>query len=1086
MLKYFTTLLLCICTAQFALAQTLVKGTVKSSDDDQPIVGTTVVVKSTPKATTTNQEGKFEIAAPQGSILIFSFVGYKTQEIAINNQTTIDVVLESSDQQLDEVVVVGFGTQTRRDLTGSISTIKADQVAQMAGSNFQSNLQGLAPGINVMSSSGVAGAPPRIRIRGNGSIYSNGEPFFVIDGVPVDSDNSGLFATTARGGSPPSNPMANIDPNDIESLEVLKDAAATAIYGARAANGVIIITTKKGKEGKTKFNVNIQNGFSSPTNKLAYISGTEFLALRRESITNSINTGITFNGNLGGVSAAYINGGYDQWFNNPLQGIVYNQAIAEAAAAQNINHFDDVFVQGYNRQITMSASGGNAKTKFFTNIGLYDEQGIIARNGFQRINGRVNLDHKVNDRISLAVQVSGSYSSNSQFPTGGPSSFGGTYVPGGFYAATSNLVPIFPRFNPDGSYFAAQKSLSMLAFRDESLFFNTNDNQRYLTNISGEYLITKNLKFRSEIGNDFISQKVKLYQNPLLTDGGTQQGLRGINDYRTRFTNNFNSNNYFIYNFDVKKTLKGDITTGVQYTSNGTESSFIQSNNLPASPSLNTTQVSGLISAAQNRLDQFAYLSYFLRSNFKISDKYLFSLTGRYDGSSRFGADNRWAFFPSASAAWVISEEKFMKNIESLTFLKLRGSYGISGNSNPGSIEPIAYGAFGINQAFYGDAIGHPYRRIPEIANSVKWEQSKMFDIALDFGFLKDRINGSINYYNRNGDNLILGSTTAPASGTHGSPLYRNIAKMSNSGIEVNVAAKLIQKKFKWGIDVNFAKNTNVINDLSGLPPSSVASGIVQAHVGFPIGTYFLPMYLGVDPATGFEIYADLKKNDDGTIFADANGNNVHDPSKPIVIDPFGRINGTTTTVNFNAISAPIADKAGQPTFNAGFTNTFSYKGLTLSTLFTYIGDIWLYDIGARNQSFMDQNYQTVQSRYIENRWMKPGDIAQNPGIFFDPSTGHQSTRFLEDGSFVRLKNVRLGYDLPKKITKKLRMDRVNIFVNATNLATWTNFGGWDPEVVGSGSYQQFNSQSSNLSASIINADPPQAKTILFGLNVGF
>ncbi|GAA4468840.1 TonB-dependent receptor [Nibrella saemangeumensis] len=1065
--------------------QNRLTGRITSADDGQPLPGVSIVVKGSTMGTTTDANGAFSLSAPTDARLVVSMVGYASQEIAVGNRSRIDLVLSPDQRQLDEVVVVGFGTQTRRDLTGSVSSIKPEQISQIPTANFQSALQGLAPGLNIVSASGAAGAPPRVRIRGSGSIYSNGEPLYIIDGVPVDSDNSGLFGQTSRGGAP-SNPMANIDPNDIESLEVLKDAAASAIYGARAANGVIIITTKKGRAGKTKFNAGLQLGTSSPTNRLAYADGTTYIQLRDEAIRNAVGSGLIFNGLPGGVATQWQNGGYDQWFNNQVPAVTFNRTIAEQVAAQNINHFDDVFRVGSNRQFTISAQGGTEKTQFFTSVGLYDEQGIIQRNDFRRLNGRVNIDHQATSRLKIGVQLNASYTNNGMFPMGAPSTFAGGFVPGGFFTASTALLPIFPRLNNDGTYFAPAQNLSMLAYRDRSLFFNTTENQRYLTNFYADYELAKGLSWRSEVGNDFIYQQVRYYQNPQLTAGGLQQGLRGINDFRTRSTNNFNSNHYLTFNRTLAKAHALNATLGLQYNYNNTQSSYIQSNNIPSAPSLNTTQVAGL-ATSQNRLDEFAFLSYFARVNYKFQDRYLLSVSYRADGSSRFGANNRYAFFPSVSGAWVMSEEPFLKGNSTLTFLKLRASWGLSGNSNPGSIEPISYGGFGIGAAFYGDHIGFPYRRVPELANQIRWEQSALTDVAIDFGFLNDRINGTLNYYTRNTTDLILGVTPAPAAGIIGGRNFLNIGALRNSGFEANLAAKILTGKLRWQVDVNAAYNRNGITDLGGLPPTAVAFNPNRVFVGMPLATYFLPQQIGVDPQTGYEIFADLKRNGDGTPLLDANGYPEHDLAKPITVDFLGRIAGTTTNVNWESISAPIRNKPGQPFWTGSVGSTIGYKGLSLNALFTYSLGGWIYDAGARDQAYMLQANRNIRAQFVEDRWQKPGDVATNPGLYFNPVyAGQNSTRFLYNGDFWRLRNLRLGYDLPRALVQKLRVDRLNVFVNGTNLLTFTKFPGWDPEVAGQLAYQDFNFQGQNLGPLQVNSDPPQARTWLIGINIGF
>ncbi|GAA4335085.1 TonB-dependent receptor [Flaviaesturariibacter amylovorans] len=986
---------------------------------------------------------------------------------------------------LEDVVVVGFGTQSRRTLTGSVSRIRGDEVAQIASTNFQSALQGLAPGLSVANSSGMAGAPVRVRVRGTGSIFSSGDPLYIIDGVPVDAENSGLFANTGRGGAPPANPMSNIDPNDVESIEVLKDAAASAIYGARAANGVLLITTKKGKSGKTRINVNVSYGFNEATNKVDYLNGKEYMDLRAESIRNSLATGITFQGNLGGVPAIWLNGGYNQWFSNAVPPLNYDSSVAAQTAAQNINHFEDVFRKGKVITSSISAAGGNDRTQFFLSGNYQGEEGILHRNDFKRFSGRANVDHRINDRFKIGTQVSGSYSKNGVYPIGPLSQFAGGFNPGGFLNATNSVLPIFPKRNPNGTLFGVPQTVNNLVYLDENLYFNTVEQQRYLANIYGEYTITRGLTFRSEVGTDFVNQVNRLYMNPTITAGGTQGTLQGVADSRSRSSNTLNTNTYFTYKTGYKDH-SFDVVAGSQYTGSTTRSSWIQGNLLPAAPTLNTTQVAGQISA-QDRLDEFSYLSFFGRVNYNYKRKYLLGASVRRDGSSRFGANNRWANFPSLSAGWVLSEESFLRSSKAVSLLKLRASWGLTGNSNPGGVEPIAYGGYGIGGAFYGGAIGYPFRRVPALADNIRWERTEMIDLALDFGFFRNRINGSVNYYRRNTSDLILGAAPPPASGIVGGRNFANIASLRNDGIELNIGSKIIDgKNFKWQVDLNAAYNQNEVVSLGGLAPTAVAFGVNRTFVGMPLSTYWLPMYLGVDPQTGFEVYAGRMQKD-GKEVLDANGYPVHDPNNRIVVDPFGRINGTTTNVNWEGISAPVNGKPGLPVWSGGLSNTLSYKGLSFAFLFTFNQGNWIYDEGARTQAFMLQTYRNVRREFVENRWQRPGDIASNPGVFFNPITqNQQSTRFLYRGDFIRLRNVRLSYNLPVTLTRRLRMDRVNFFVNATNLLLFTKFPGWDPEVVGTIGFQDFNNQPQNIAAGQTNSEPPQARNITFGLQLGF
>ncbi|WP_304063695.1 SusC/RagA family TonB-linked outer membrane protein [Pedobacter glucosidilyticus] len=1083
-------ILLIYSSQQILLAQDNVEGRVISKTDRLPLPGISVKVLNTTNGVVTNTNGNFSIKAAGNAVLVFSGVGFKSLQIPVNNRKTISVELEDNISALDEVVVVGFGTQSRKTLTGSVSKVKGEDIAAIATPNFQNSLQGLAPGLNVTGTSGMAGAPARIRVRGSGSIFSNGEPLYIIDGIPVESDNSGLFGNTGRGGSPPANPMANIDADEIESVEILKDAAASAIYGARAANGVILITTKKGKSGVTKFSANVSYGVNNPTNKVSFANGNEFLSLREEAIQNSINTGLTFNGNLGGVPPDFVNGGYSQFFANAIPSLNYDENLAIATANQNINHLDDVFRKnGANFNAGVSASGGSDKTQFFTSLNYAKEDGILQRNDFERISGRVNLDHTASSKLKLGAMINGSYTKNNLYPIGNPSQFAQGFSPGGFFNAVNSVLPIFPRFNADGTLFGVPQSVNNLVFQDELLFNSSVDNQRFLSNIYAEYKILKSLTFRSEVGNDYINQINRFYMNPAITPGGELGTIRGVNDFRTRSSNTINSNNFFTFKQSINNEHNFDLVVGNQYSYNNNRSAFIQSTQLPSAPSLNTTQVAGL-ATSQDRLDQYLYLSFFSRLNYNYKSKYIFSASFRRDGSSRFGANNRWANFPSLSAGWNVTDEDFLSDSKWLSNLKLRASWGLTGNSNPGGVEAISYGGFGVGNAFYGGQIGHPLRRIQALAENIRWERTAMTDLAADFGLFDNRITGSYNYYIRNTTDLILGAAPSPTSGILGGRNYRNAGALKNWGHEVQLGAKVVNgKAFNWNINVNVAYNQNEVTDLGGLDPSAVAFGVNRVYVGMPLGTYYLPKYLGVDPTTGFEVFADVVRDNAGAIVFDARGNKTHDVNRRIVVDPFGRVAGGTTTpnVNWDEISAPITDKPGQANWTGGVSNTFSFKQFTLSTLFTFSLGNWIYDAGAQSQAYMLQGPRNVQSQFLENRWTQPGDNATNPGFFFNPTySGQATTRFLYKGDYARLRNLRLSYDLPTKLTQRAKINRASIFLTATNLLTFTDFPGWDPEISGTITFQDFNNQPQNIAPSQTNADPPQARNFGFGFQLNF
>lgn len=975
-----TGLILFCCTT--ALAQTKeITGKVTDATDGSPLPGVTVKVKNATISTTTGAGGDFRLNVPENATtLVFSSIGYTELELTITTLMTVN--LTKQDRVLSEVVVVGYGETIKRSVTGSIAKIGGKEIENVPVQSFESALQGKAAGVVVESGSGKVGQGIKMRIRGTSSISASSQPLYVVDGLPVISNS------LSDGANEETNPLVDINPNDIESIEVLKDASASAIYGARAANGVVLITTKKGKFGrKTSIEANLSTSFSNPSRKFSFLNARQYVDLIREAASNDGKFDFA-----NGVS------GYptEQAAIDDYVGIIednYLDFFALGTDWRNLEVQTDWQKQLYNKnanaiQADLAFSGGTEKTRFFIS-GFYNTQeAIVINNKFSRYGGRLNLEHSATDWLNVGINVAVNRSQLDRVSNDNAFS-----TPGQLVAQ----MPISPLIDPNTGK-TNRNTLYANGLLDAE--FNT-DKQvtfRSIGNVFGSLKLAPWLQFRSEFGADIFN----LYQEAYNGKEGIDGAGIGRGSYVISQSVSFNTNNYFTIAPRINENNKLSAVLGMSYLQNDTKQATTSGENYPSDAVKNLAGATD-VTAGTSVNGRYSFLSYFLRGNYSFMDKYLVSASVRTDGSSRFGPNNRYGWFPAASVGWVVSEENFLRGVNFLSFLKLRASYGLTGNAEIGEGSFLAlYGIANYPSlpGFVPTQLGNP---------DLKWEKTTQSDIGLEFGILNNRITAEVDYYNKKTEDLLLGVNIPATTGFN--VLVQNLGTMTNKGVEVSINSRNIETRdFKWSTSFNLGYNKNEVVDIQG---QIITSGVQRAVEGQPIGSFFLQRFVGADPETGEAVYLD--------------------------------IDGKETSTYSNASRVVVGHAA--PDFTGGFANTFSYKGFDLNIFFTFSKGNSVYNAGGIYQSASFGGNLDNQTTEVLDRWQQPGDVTRIPKLsLFYPTGQNASSRWVYDGSYIRLRNVTLGYTLPARVSNLLKIASARLFVTGMNLWITTKYPS-DPEV---------------------------------------
>ncbi|MCU0339263.1 MAG: TonB-dependent receptor [Spirosomaceae bacterium] len=1035
---------LCVCLLLWGHAwaqDRTISGTVKSKEDGSALPGVSVLIKGTSRGVNSNSDGTYQISVPSGNVqLVFSFVGFEKQEVSVGNRSTINLEMNPDASQLNEIVVTGYGgALNKREITGSISKVKGQQIENMPVQSFDRAIQGRAAGVQVQAANGIPGGAVQVRIRGIGSISGGNDPLYVVDGVQINSRGTSTITS--------SNPLNFLNPNDIESIEILKDAAAASIYGSQAANGVVIVTTKKGKAGKTQFDLNYFTGVVEPLQKLNVLNTQQWIQMRSEAF---FNQGVVSN-------PAYTR---QQALTAALTGVRLAGDLSESqiAALPTYDWQNEAFKNGIIQNAELSASGGTDKTTFYWSGGYLQQSANVINIDFLRGTTSLGVTHKLSNKVTFDSKISlSTQKGRGQF--GGP--LGGSFL-GAAAFSTPLIIPSVPIRKDDGSYFgtAAEGGIPGVLNQNVIMVSELNKIQgiqnQAVGTMSLNWKIAEGLTFRPSASIDYRTIKGDNYTDPRTPDAFNVAGRLGF-QYNQNV--NFLTNAVLNYNKTFQEKHGVSALAGYEYRSDVNEGYFGTVEGFP-SPDFKYASSGTNYITTGGGWNGFRRESVFGQLKYDFKNKYFFSATARYDGSSRFGANNRFGLFPAVSGGWLITED-FLKNSKVVNQLKLRASYGVTGNDQIGFFPALGLAGGGFN---YNNVSGVAPTQMSN--PNLKWERNITGEIGLEYSLFNNRVTGQVNYFDRQSRDLLLNRPLPITSGF--SSIVDNVGQLQNRGYEFEITTINVKKgKFKWETNFNFTYINNRVTKLvDGILPQQNRDSLILLSapvftglgnntgditlgrnfiVGKPVYALYTVRYAGVNPATG------------RPMFYDENDNLVYNFRSPGDLKYVG------------SEFAPIY---------GGFTNTFSYGGLEVSAFFQYeIGRMAFNNQG----SFLSENgnrlFNTLTDVY-ERRWQNPGDITDVPrpyngGAELRGAGNMSGTRTLENASYLRLKQVNVSYDLPQSILRPVKfIRRAQIYMQALNLLTWTAWTGYDPEFVGLGSGN--------------NGVIPQSRNYTFGVRVGF
>ncbi len=1007
------------------LINSRLEGIVTDSATHQPITGVVLRIKGVTHSVATGPDGRFVFVTGQKLpyTLVVSFIGYKTKEVYA---TGSPVVIQLSDKvsQLNDVVIVGYGTQKKSDITGSISIIPKDNLKQVS-SSVDNLLRGAAPGVQVTQSSGAPGASASVRIRGGNSITGGNEPLYVIDGFPVYNDNSTISSSAGSGAAV--NALSTINPADIESIEVLKDASATAIYGSRGANGVIIVTTKKGKRGTNDVTYEGYYGTQKLSKEIPLLDGSQWAQLRNDIQTSSGQTP-TF-------TTAQI-----------------------AAFGQGTNWQDAAFRNAPVQSHELTLSGGDEKSRYNISGNYFDQQGILLNSDFKRYSLRYNYDRDISTKFHVGLNATTSYSI-----TNGAASNIASNALNSPNVITNILTtpPVLPVKDANGNYVLNSYSTTPSnPIQDLLSIVNQTKVTRSLGNLFGEYTLAPGLKAKVSLGADLLNSKSNFYAPSYTGDGYSTLGYATVGSTTSNSWLNENTITYTktIHNDHELNVLVGYTT---QYFEN--ESVTAGSKDFVSNITTYNSLQSGaqILTPTSNAYD-WTLNSYLARINYSYAHKYNLTVSARADGSSRFGSGNKWGYFPSAGFSWNAGEENFIKSIPTISNLKLRLSAGETGNTQIGEYQSLAlYSPF--NYTFGStQAVGLAQT---QLANSnLKWEKTAQYDGGIDLGLLDNRINLTFDAYYKKTTNLLLDVPVPLSSGY--SQSLQNIGAVSNKGIELGINTENINSGgFVWKTSLVYSLNRNKVLSLGSSETSffptipGTTLGVLQPEiikVGLPLGTFW-----GYKTAGIFQNAAEIAQYP--TLNSKANTK----PGDVRYQDLNG--DGVITTADKTNLGSV------QPKFTGGLTNTFSYKSFDLVVFLqgSYGGKIY----NALRQQLEITNLSQNAWAEVADRWTPTNPSNTIPRASNNP-VAQMSSQFIENDSYLRLKNLVLGYTLNNSLASKIHAKQLRLYVSAQNLVTWTKYTGYDPEV---NSFEQ-----NNTAQGIDYGAYPNYKTYLLGLSVTF
>lgn len=1018
-------------------------GKVTDAKTGEPLTGATVIIQSITKGASADINGDYTVTGiPAGSYTVLTqFVGYKTATNTVeigSGSVTLDIELAVDLVGLEELVITGYGSVNRANLTSSISKVSRKEIEESPVVSADALLQGKAAGVQVNADSGTPGGGVSVRIRGASSISANNDPLYVVDGIPLNTGSNSAIGV----GNQQLNAISDLNPNEIESIEILKDASATAIYGSRGANGVVLITTRRGVAGDSKINVNISSGFKEFPNQLEFVNSAQFIEMYVD--------GLYADYIIGGDYANQPWGTYDDRHNAvagflaPFGGYAavglpeIDEFGANPSAAPTTDWQDAVFQTGVTQNYSINASGGDVKTRYYVSGDYYDEKGIMLNSGFERINGRLNLDHNINDKASISTSVSYLRSVSERLENDN-----------NIYGVLTSAYLSYPTraiYNDDGTFNNSVGAFSNPVSASE--VFNEAVRTRFIGNVKGEYKFTDEFRITGSLGLDRYDLNEDTY-SPSFTNQGSPLGSGAAS---VGITQTWISEVQAQYNSVFNDVHSVDAVAAISYQENEFERTFTSGTDYPGDVLPNVTNAATTTGSSTGTSSGLE--SYTARVNYGYDSRYLLTLSGRLDGSSRFSEDNQYGFFPSVAAAWRVSNESFMEDVDLIDELKLRASVGIVGNQGIGNFNYQAL--FGITS--YSGTPGLAPSQLPN--PDLKWEETTQVDVGVDIAMLDERVSIALDAYMKTTEDLLLNRPVPSITGF--TSFSSNIGSTENQGIELTLTTTNVQTRdMQWTTSLNLSTNRNEVTKLFNDEPFS--SGFAsRIQVGEEIGAFYgyitdgiwnsqaeIDAYLAEDPANsvGNAVPGDVRfvdLNDDGVV---------------------------------NSLDQKIMGSAN-PDFFGGFNSNFSFQGFELNAFFQFQYGNEIYN---NNRGFYEHfGFSYTATTKALDRW-DPDNMDTNVyrSTWFDDNnnTGRDSDLFLEDGSYLRLKSLTVAYNFDEELLDRIGLRSARIYATGANLLTFTEYEGPDPEV------NTFSGSNTSLGTDFFTY--PQARSIQFGINFG-
>ena len=1011
-----------------------VTGTV--TDGKDPLPGVSVVLKGSTRGTTTDATGKFSLSVPdEGATLQFSYIGFLPEEFTLDAaQSIISVSLKTDLRALNEVVVVGYGTQNRRDLTGSVASVTNRNIQDLPVPNIAEGIAGRLPGVLVQQTTGAPGSAPAIKVRGLGSISADNQPLIVLDGQPLNEGALNL-----------------INPNDIEKVDVLKDASATAIYGSRGSNGVLMITTKRGKAGQARINFDYYTGVQTVTKKMDVLDSQQFAEFSKDAVNTAYLErvpGATINdpNNVRPPNLRY------RYARGEFPGINFD----DPANLANYDYQGMIFQHAPVSSYQLSTSGGSDKVQFAVSGNYFKQNGIIKRSGFERYSLRTNLDGQLTNKLKIGASISPSFTIEQRVNSDGH------WSENGIINSALALMPFVPIYQADGTTYNGQAAYAATynwtgvpnPVANISEIDNNVSNLRLLGNVHAELEVAKNFAYRGTFGADIIYLRQNYYQSSALPIFN-QLPPTPNNAFAFSSQNlNWITNHTLTYRFTLLSGHQFEVLLGTEAQKNDFQQSQVSANRF--ANDLIRTVNAGTITGGSSLREQWSLASYFGRLTYSFGEKYLFNASIRRDGSSRFGRNNQWGTFPSASVGWRVSEEPFLKQFSLLSELKLRASYGLSGNNAFGNYAQVSL----LNPDNYvlGNSLINGLATSSIGNENLTWEKSRQSNLGVDVGLWRNRLSLTADFYSRITTDLLLRVQVPTLTGF--ASAVRNIGKVENKGIEFALTTRNLTGQFTWMTELNLSFNRNRVLALGPAgDPIRSGTGVDESNItvlGEPLGNIFGYRQLGIfRNQAELDAYPHFATSRPGDVkYEDINGD--------------GLINADDRTILGN----------NQPDFTYGLINSFSYRGFDFSVAIQGVQGGQILNLSRRFYDNLEGNANQLTT--VLDRWRSP----DQPGNGITPRANSRTTgsnnavssRWVESASFFRVRNITFGYQVPTKGLERIKVRSLRIYAGAQNAFTVSRYLGYNPEVSG---YENA------LTGGVDYGSYPVGRTVTVGVNIG-